>query len=401
MTTYALDNPVEQLFELAENRKVITVTGKAGTGKTSLIRKVADALAAKDIGYVVLCPTGKAARRCRDVVGIGKTIHSGLYGTVEEAGPDAKNKESLVFGDPHSPCGPGEWVLVDEASMIDKVLAADLIKYLPQDSKIIYFGDYNQLPPVNGSAGVDLESADLRLTTVHRQGAGSDILSAADQLLAGVHPGAVTVESSAGQINGFHRHRQSTLAQAVTWYRAVRDAGWVSDDFMFLCWSNKLSMQFATQYRAACGRIDPLVPGDMLVARGTNKRAGVLNGDLYTVMAVQSSRHGPMFVEAVVADRSKPILVNTAFLGDPDITKNFQPWYRSLPMFSPLRQTACVRYGDAVTVHSFQGSQTKYAGILWDGTANFLWNKDRAEGSRWAYTAATRASLGTTFWMVP
>ena len=105
------------------------ITGSAGTGKTTLIKAIAEAHEGR---CLLMCPTGKAAARLRQATGISAcTIHSALLwdGT-------AFRRQGKIN------CT----VIVDETSMVDAWLMAKLISFEPP--KLILVGDASQLPPV-------------------------------------------------------------------------------------------------------------------------------------------------------------------------------------------------------------------------------------------------------------
>ena len=152
--------------------------GSAGTGKTTLISKIVEGFRKQERPFVILAPTGRAAR----VVGartnnVAHTIHSIIYSlshieVFEEA--ESANDPGIRYFFSVKTEDPGETLfIVDEASMVgDKPskqdvlrfgsgsLLTDLIEYLrlsrkgrPEkiDSKIIFIGDSAQLPPVRES----------------------------------------------------------------------------------------------------------------------------------------------------------------------------------------------------------------------------------------------------------
>jgi exodeoxyribonuclease V alpha subunit len=58
------------------SKRLVGVTGEAGTGKTTIIKQTCDILVEHDIPFAVAAPTGKAARRIREATGYpATTIH--------------------------------------------------------------------------------------------------------------------------------------------------------------------------------------------------------------------------------------------------------------------------------------------------------------------------------------
>ena len=155
------------------------ITGGAGTGKTTTIKALIDCYSMEyEIGALcLLAPTGKASERMAEVIGKpASTIHSALRKT-----PDAE----YVYYNENNPL-PYSLFIVDEASMIDSLLMADLLKAVDVNSKIIFVGDCNQLPPVScGRPFWDFLSGGryFELKINHRQGEKSLVLKNAYHVL--------------------------------------------------------------------------------------------------------------------------------------------------------------------------------------------------------------------------
>lgn len=185
-------------------QRVVGVTGAAGSGKTTILRKVYQSL--KDHGYnVVLCsPTGKAAKRIYEVTGIpALTIHRLL----EYTNPGDINERT---GKPEGYSYPRrtrsyplecDIVLADEFAMVNKEVARALFNALPNGGSIRVFGDNNQLQPIeeidkNNSAppgpspfiALLQKFKSVTLETIHRQGQDSGILHNLQLVLRGRMP---------------------------------------------------------------------------------------------------------------------------------------------------------------------------------------------------------------------
>ena len=127
---YQLDPSQEAAIEHACTRKFAVITGGAGTGKTTIIKEIIDRIGRN---RVALCAfAGKAASRIKEATGHEAcTIHRLLgYNGV------GFTCESLR----------GRSVIIDEASMVDAGLMAEIIKREPD--RLILVGDASQLPPV-------------------------------------------------------------------------------------------------------------------------------------------------------------------------------------------------------------------------------------------------------------
>lgn len=124
-----LDKSQQEAVERAQRGEDIVVTGSAGMGKTVVIGRIADAL---DGECKIMAPTGKAAAQIKKATGhYASTVHRAL-------GWDGETFRT--------PQDLNTTVIVDESSMMDSWLMANLIKRKPM--QLILVGDAAQLPPV-------------------------------------------------------------------------------------------------------------------------------------------------------------------------------------------------------------------------------------------------------------
>lgn len=179
-------------------RRTALVSGGPGTGKTTVVARVLEALEASDPAFrresTALCaPTGRAKARLQESIAAALPA----WGA-----PSAFTLHSLLGPRPdggfrHDAGNPLPWstVVVDEASMIDLALFAALLDALHPDTRLLLLGDPDQLPSVESGAvfgdlvatlaGRDLPGArHERLTHTHRN-AGA-IRALADQTRDGV-----------------------------------------------------------------------------------------------------------------------------------------------------------------------------------------------------------------------
>ncbi|MBN2363175.1 ATP-dependent RecD-like DNA helicase [candidate division WOR-3 bacterium] len=160
---------------------VSVITGGPGTGKTTLIRKIAESFK----GNIELCaPTGRAAKRLEEVTKIkARTIHRLLnYNPV--TGMFKYNSNSRI---------DDTFIIVDESSMIDIYLAASLLQAAGRNTRFIFVGDADQLPPVGpGNFFRDIVNCSfipaVRLEEVFRQKSTGGIIPAAKDILVGKMP---------------------------------------------------------------------------------------------------------------------------------------------------------------------------------------------------------------------
>jgi len=183
------------------SKRVVAVTGAAGTGKTTILQHVYRDLYAQQHTVVLCAPTGKAAKRITEVTGIpAMTIHR-LLEYPHPGERDAKTGKTLVSTDPkRDRNNPIDYrvVLCDEYAMVNVEVHRNLLDALPSGGIIRMFGDANQLQPIETNKRLQREpSSFLRmlgkfdgiwLETIHRQAGDSSIISNGQRIIQGNIP---------------------------------------------------------------------------------------------------------------------------------------------------------------------------------------------------------------------
>lgn len=181
-----LELSVEQKSALrcALASKVTVITGGPGTGKTTLLRSLLVALGEVGLKPTLAAPTGRAARRLQEASGRdAKTIHR-LLEYAPESGGFVRGKEFPLRTN---------YLIIDEASMMDLELASSVLSALMPNSSILLVGDKDQLPSVGaGSVLKDVIGSDfvpvVQLREVYRQARRSLIVANAHRLNRGQPP---------------------------------------------------------------------------------------------------------------------------------------------------------------------------------------------------------------------
>jgi exodeoxyribonuclease V alpha subunit len=162
------------------------LTGGPGTGKTTIICAIIRI--AERLGYSVAlaAPTGRAAKRMSEATSFeAKTIHRLLEMKYNGDESQFMRDENNLLDE--------DLVIVDEASMIDTLLLAQLLKAIKPGSRLILIGDSDQLPSVGaGNVLCDLIACDqfpvVRLTEIFRQAQESRIVTNAQSINEGELP---------------------------------------------------------------------------------------------------------------------------------------------------------------------------------------------------------------------
>jgi exodeoxyribonuclease V alpha subunit len=173
----------EAAVRLALTQRVAVLTGGPGCGKSYTVRAIVALARAKHAKILLAAPTGRAAKRLAELAGLeAATLHRLLQ--LRPGGDAAFDRDRPLDAD---------LVVVDEASMLDVLLANKLIKAVPPGAHLLFVGDVDQLPSVGaGEVLRDLLAAQrlprVRLTKVFRQAQQSGVVANAHRINAGQHP---------------------------------------------------------------------------------------------------------------------------------------------------------------------------------------------------------------------
>ncbi|WP_170292035.1 SF1B family DNA helicase RecD2 [Heliobacterium mobile] len=254
----------EAFFAVARHGLAV-ITGGPGTGKTTIVRGlIALVNRAQPNAEIVLCaPTGRAAKRLAETTGQpASTIHKvlglrggesdGLLGELEPLEADV--------------------VIVDEVSMVDIVMMANLLQALRRGAKLILVGDQDQLPSV-GPGQVLRDMIDekigaiIRLNHIFRQAETSDIVTGAHRIKKGELPELFSRNDFIFLRRNSQMDILSTLQQTVS--RAMERAGYSLDDIQVLSPMRYTDVGVWNLNKVLQEQLNPLVVGVREVKLGT------------------------------------------------------------------------------------------------------------------------------------
>jgi ATP-dependent exoDNAse (exonuclease V) alpha subunit len=338
-------------------KQVFRLFGFAGTGKTTLVRHLAEDIEG-DVAFAAY--TGKAAlvmreKGCADA----STIHSLIY-RPRQPTKEAEDEEPAFVINRQSAASEAKLIVIDECSMVDADLGKDLLSF---GVPVLVLGDPAQLPPVKGGGYFTEAEPDVMLTEVHRQARDNPIVEMASIVREG---GRLT---------------RGTYGDSRVIGRRDIDATQVLAAGQVLVGMNRSRRAYNARIRELMGFTTPTPsPGDKVVCLRNDKAKGLFNGGLWLVKEVGVSKRGlvTMRLASEEAPDGKTVKVTVPpalFGGDDD----------QVAAAMALR-TEAFDYGYALTVHKAQGSQWD-AVVLFD--ESFAFKEHRA---RWLYTGLTRAA---------
>lgn len=404
-------------------KRIVAVTGCAGTGKTTIIRNAVQRLQDMGVSVVLAAPTGKAAKRIKEATGMpAMTIHRLLEYT-HPGEPDEKTGKPIEVSFPRrDKTNPIEYkvVFVDEYAMVNTELHRNLIDALPPGGAVRAVGDVNQLRPIEEVKSLEnrpspfeeliAKFTSVRLDTVYRQGEDSAILEAANKIRKGLIPSKSAEDYSYLVVNAsdaleklrqlvprmeehFGADFRTQDSQVITPMRGKRTGAYT------------LSVMMQNMYRQSgdAGLVLPrhkyqqkdqitVYVGDKVIWTSNtydlrdvserfedfeNRRGFIEPGPNDVIM------NGEMgVVEELIGDGS--LTINT---GDRTvfIPKEVREFSRDGFLFKKdLREN--IELGYAITTHKAQGSEWKYVIYVMDKSSKWMHNR------RQFYTAVTRAS---------
>jgi len=382
-------------FKKDSTARVAVLTGFAGSGKTSLLKPIAEAYGP----VVALTPTGKAALRVFEATGIpAGTIHRRLYlsSTDKKTGNPVFRLRIL---DGETPVASNTLIVVDEASMVDKKLWADILSTAQMCSaKVLLVGDTFQLPPVAQEGdqwcALDVETPyRANLLEVHRQAADNPIYAA-----------STILRSKAPIYKALHLLRPMGESELVPCASRLGSEGVV------IVYTNARRHQINNAVRERLGYApETIMPREPLLVLHNNYELDRYNGE---VVYFDRWKNAPDFVSTgVVRDRWNNTALEMSFgkaavdqsdviLSPQEISGKSHDNKVSTGAIKAASRAMVKRlwgnetphlhcnYGYAATCHKMQGSEHPEVIVVLDDKISKM---GAVMERRWMYTAVTRA----------
>jgi exodeoxyribonuclease V alpha subunit len=291
--------------ELAATFSLLVITGGPGCGKTTMIKALTVLFEKAGLSFALAAPTGRAAQRMSQVCGApASTIHRLLKYDPMSRGFVHNSKNPL----------PLEALIIDEASMVDILLARDLFAAVPTRCTVVLVGDKDQLPSVGpGRVFGDLvRSRDVKviqLSQLFRRSAESAINTVAHMINVGEVPNVPApdgvTKSDAYFIERSDCQEAATLVESLVAEQIPRKFGFVGSEIAVLTPTNRGPLGTIELNRRIQERINPRAQhpdehvldigessfrvGDRVCQRVNNYKidpSGVFNGDMGSITAI-------------------------------------------------------------------------------------------------------------------
>ena len=424
------------LLSQKENPTYI-LRGYAGTGKTTLVKTLVKTLPAIGMKYVLMAPTGRAAKVLSNYTGQNaSTLHRRIYQT--KTFPDgsisitrAENKfKNALF-------------IVDEASMIGEQkefggssLLDDLLGYVfsGENCRLLLIGDTAQLPPVesNESPALDCEylkrefpvtAATYELTEVKRQALESGILYNATDIRQLLGQNLYEYHLPLFHLDGFNDIQK---IETETFEERLHNAfaNMSDNEAVIVCKSNKRANLFNQAIRGRILNIEgEIATGDKLMVvknnyywtEGSPNISFIANGDMAEIRKIKhfEELYGFRFADVELSFTDYPessnveakILLDTLNSNSASLTEEenkrlfaaIEEDYMDIPnrrerykemKKSPWFNALQVKFAYTLTCHKTQGGQ--WSSVFIDSSLNQKETLE-VEDLRWLYTALTRA----------
>jgi hypothetical protein len=304
---------------LAGTASIVSITGAAGTGKTTMLKVAGGALRRHGHNMIIVAPTKKASTVAgRETNSCASSLHQLLhdYGwrwTTSTSGstewtrllPGAIDPTTEdEYRGPRIAIRPGDRIVVDEAGMLDLEAANALLDVIERTRATIgVVGDDYQALPVGHSGAMALfrsaAFAEVELTNIHRfhdpdwadltlrlrdADGAEEAQRIAGELIEKGHVTAVTTEGDARQmmVDGWFdatRHGQTIALVTATHAEAQQ----INESIQ----TQRIASGDLATERQVFGQADqPCFVGDVVQTRRNDSASGVENRQTWTIKAI-------------------------------------------------------------------------------------------------------------------
>lgn len=282
---------------------VVLISGEAGTGKTTLLKPIIRCYKKRNYSIAACALSAKAAQRIQEATGLdSRTIHRLLV---------AEGIDSFCYNQ-DNPL-PADVVIMDESSMTNASLFYNFLLAIRPGTRLIFCGDYMQLPPIGfGNIFSDLLKKkglnSVQLTKPMRQAEKSGILTDARKIRRGINPlDSPQLKIVHGELNDmfylFRKNRESLFNMAVKQYiKSVKEEG--LDNVVIIsprrsnCTNSTDELNKAVQKELFASSNKPFVEfkdrkyylGDKVLQTSNDYERDVFNGDIGYITEIDKEK---------------------------------------------------------------------------------------------------------------
>ncbi len=340
-----------------KKEKVFAVAGLAGTGKTTVVKKIVSSLPCQRVVYAAF--TGMAAQVLSRKTGeSAMTLHQFLY-TPKLV--NVRGRTKLIFVEkPVSAFKEIDLLVVDEASMVSSKIWESIMQ---TEVRIMIVGDHGQLPPVGevSEAYKLLQTTKNKLEKIHRQAEGSPVVDLAHKVRNGSAGSALSTQG--GKVAAVLPRNKISLQQMLA-----------ADQI--LVGTNKTAESINKRIRTHKGHEGAFDVGDKVIV--TKNHWSVVTSKTGT-----PALNGTICVVEEVVEEEARLVMKPLFCKEGDV------FDVELKARTGDIDPKDLKYGWAITVHKAQGSEWKKV-LVYDESRFF--NREEDNRKEWLYTAITRAS---------
>lgn len=335
------------------------IIGSAGTGKSTLIGNIIRCIKfvySDTVKVSLVSFTGKAVTRLNtEEIGItATTIHRFLNLKDNDKKYEVKSVPAVDF------------LIVDEASVIDLRLMSVLFNSLENNTKIIFVGDYCQLQPVG--AGAPFQNlfdcnniAKTELHTIYRQKQNSILLNNANTIKESNYD-AIKYNDEFKIID--YKEDKDILNRVTEQINCLREEGYSLDDIAILVHNNKLVDEINSSVSNSISKNNKVKSNlfninDKVIQNINNYEKGIFNGEAGKITAIESFKDKYIIKVRFDFKDKEVIYIN--------------------------EEISQLRLGYAITVHKSQGSEYKAVIIVLDNQNIGRYN------NKLLYVSVTRA----------
>lgn len=362
------DSQKKAIISAFENN-VSIILGSAGTGKTTIVKKIVSVAKSLKMSVKLMAPTGRAAKRLSDVTGHpAKTMHL-------ELGINKQTKQPIfnslnTFSE--------NLYVIDESSMADIKIFNQIVSAVPLGARLIIIGDDNQLPSVGpGTVLTDITKKEENfftttiLDTIFRQNEESELLNVANNIKSGqtVDLNSISQKSDFKFFNSSNTHHiKNYLTKIITNFSNNKKYD-ILNDLQIIAPTNIGPLGVLEINRLVQDIVNPLKyskdeivfgnsrfrKGDKVIQTETNYDKKIVNGDQGIILSVNSAKK----IVTVLFDKNEVVLSG--------------------------EELFTLQLGYCCTVHKAQGGEFKFVIMVLHPSHGRLLNK------KVLYTGQTRA----------